>query len=351
MTNTQRWSIGLAALALIISIYFLGPVLTPFIVAALIAYLTDPLVDKLVKLKLPRTLAVVIVFFVVLLAVILILLALIPKLQNQIILLITQFPAIINWLEQHINPWLNQYFGISLTENMDINATVKNLIAEHWQQAGGAAKTILQLLANSSSKFILIITNLLLIPVVAFYLLRDWKSVVNGTKNLLPRSIEPTITKLTDECNQVLSAFFRGQLLVMCALAIIYSTGLWIVGINLALLIGIISGLMSIVPYLGIVVGLTSALLAALFQFHDGMHCIYVLIVYGVGQILESTTLTPLLVGDRIGLHPVAVIFAILAGGQLFGFLGILLALPVAAVIMVWLHYLKQQYLNSRLYL
>jgi predicted PurR-regulated permease PerM len=166
----------------------------------------------------------------------------------------------------------------------------------------------------------------------------------------LPRKQAPLIKKLATECDDVLSEFLRGQLLVMFSLGIIYTIGLWIAGLEFALLIGMLAGLVSFVPYLGFVVGIIVAGIAALVQFNDVIHIIYILIVFGIGQAIESMVLSPWLVGERIGLHPVAVIFAVMAGGQLFGFFGVLLALPVAAVIVVLLRYLHGRYLDSSLY-
>ena len=196
------------------------------------------------------------------------------------------------------------------------------------------------------------IVNAALIPVVAFYLLRDWDRLVAAIRALIPSEYEGAVVKVVSDCDEVLSAFIRGQLLIMLLLGCIYAFGLTIVGIDLAILIGMLAGLASIVPYLGVITGILAATAAALFQFHDVHHVVYVAIVFGIGQILEAAVLTPLLVGDRIGLHPVAVIFAVLAGGQLFGFTGVLLALPAAAVIMVFVrhalgHYKQSGYFES----
>jgi predicted PurR-regulated permease PerM len=173
---------------------------------------------------------------------------------------------------------------------------------------------------------------------------------MSRVRELLPRRSEAVIVKLAQQSDEVLGAFLRGQLLVMLALAFIYSAGLMMMGLDLALLIGMLAGLVSFVPYLGFIVGILAACVAALFQFQELLPLLYVAIVFGVGQMLEGMVLTPLLVGDRIGLHPVAVIFSVLAGGQLFGFVGVLLALPVAAVIAVLLRYLHTQYKSSALY-
>jgi predicted PurR-regulated permease PerM len=167
---------------------------------------------------------------------------------------------------------------------------------------------------------------------------------------LLPRSVEPTVSRLAHEADSVLGAFVRGQLSVMLALGLIYGVGLWLVGLDVGPLIGMIAGLVSFVPYLGFIVGLVSSLIAALVQYHDWQHVLLVLLVFGIGQVMEGYVLVPRLVGNKIGLHPVAVIFAVLAGGQLFGFLGVLLALPVASVIMVLLRYAHGRYLESGLY-
>ena len=174
--------------------------------------------------------------------------------------------------------------------------------------------------------------------------------MVEKIRMLIPRPIEPTVSRLARESDSVLGGFLRGQLSVMFALGMIYGIGLWMAGIDFALLIGTIAGLVSFIPYLGATVGVGIGLIAALVQYGDWTHVILVCVVFGVGQMLESMVLTPFLVGDRIGMHPVAVIFAVMAGGQLFGFVGVLVALPVAAVAMVLLRYLYEQYTASRLY-
>ena len=195
-----------------------------------------------------------------------------------------------------------------------------------------------------------IMTNLILIPVVTFYLLRDWDLLVKGVHDLLPRNMQAEISRTAIEVDDVLGAFFRGQLMVMLALGVIYSVGLSLVGVELAVLIGMGAGLLSVVPYLGSIVGVLVAAGAAIFQFQDWFHLLMVLLVFGVGQSAESMYLTPKLVGDRIGLHPVTVIFAVLAGGQLFGFLGVLLAMPVAAVLNVLVRHMHNKYRKSEMY-
>tara|TARA_B100000989_G_scaffold297827_1_gene284874 strand:- start:27076 stop:28152 length:1077 start_codon:yes stop_codon:yes gene_type:complete len=347
VSDSKKWLIPAAIIVLLILIYALTPVLEPFLIAAFLAYLTDPLVNWLQKYKIPRTLGVVIVFLILGLLLVEGLLVLVPLLQHQITVLIQKIPIIFNWLETVFIPWLHDKLGINISLNLE--SFVRGL-TQHLRQAGGTASRVLQAVTSSGMTILAWLTNLVLIPVVMFYLLRDWGKVLDGVHNLIPRKAESTVVGLVKECDEVLSAFIRGQLLVMLGLGILYSFGLSIVGLDLALLIGMISGLLSIVPYLGFIVGIVAAGVAAFFQFGDVLHIVYVAVVFGISQSIESSVLTPLLIGDKIGLHPVAVIFAVLAGGQLFGFVGILLALPVAAVIMVFIRYFKRRYMASDLY-
>jgi predicted PurR-regulated permease PerM len=329
-------------------IYLLSPILTPFAVSALIAYLFDPLADKLESWKLSRTLSVVIVFFMMTLIVFIILLFLIPTLEHQISKLITNLPQYFVWMSEHISPWLKEKFGIQ-TDIFNMSE-VTDLLKGHWNEAGGIAKNLLASLSKSSLVVVNWLMNLLLIPVVTFYLLRDWDILTARVGELIPRPVYPTINKLVTESNSVLSAFLRGQFSVMLALGIIYTIGLWIIGLDFSLLIGMGAGLVSFIPYLGAITGMVVGVIIAFIQFGDVTYVIYVLLVFGIGQLLEGMVLTPWLVGDRIGLHPVAVIFAVLAGGQLFGFVGILLGLPIAAVVMVLLRFAHQNYINSKMY-
>jgi predicted PurR-regulated permease PerM len=189
-----------------------------------------------------------------------------------------------------------------------------------------------------------------LIPVVGFYMLLDWDRMLANLREMLPRRWEPDAVRLSRRCDEVLSAFLRGQLLVMLSLGVIYALGLTLVGVRFGLLIGMVAGLASIVPFLGFIVGISVALLVAFFQTDGWLMLIGVVAVFAIGQVLESVLLQPKLLGDRIGLHPVSVIFAVLAGGNLFGFTGVLLALPAAAVIMVLLRELHERYKRSSLY-
>lgn len=347
MLNRVYWFIGLALLFVVL-VVGLQPILMPFLTAALLAYLMDPVVDIFEAKGVKRTGGVVIVFVGMTLVMLLLALLIVPLLGKQLFHFVQQIPDYIGLLQSQFLPLLQEATGIQL-EGLPVGQ-LKKLLAEHWQQAGGVVTQLLTRATASTLSLFAWLANLVLIPVVTFYLLRDWDHLIQWIHDSLPRPWEQTVSRLARECDEVLSAFIRGQLLVMAALAGIYSIGLSIVGLDLALLLGSLAGLASVVPYLGGIVGIGSASVAAYLQFGELMPVIYVLLVFGVGQMLEGMLLTPMLVGDKIGLHPVAVIFAIMAGGQLAGFTGILLALPVAAVLKVFLHYLHDEYKGSVLY-
>jgi predicted PurR-regulated permease PerM len=352
-TDSRNWLI----LALLAGggwlVYLLAPVITPFAISAVLAYLGDPLVDRLEKVsikrwKLGRTLAVSIVFILMLSLLTITLLILVPLLIEQVRTLILLLPRWIEWFSTTALPWLAGNLGFELK---DFNATqFSQMFKDYWMEISTAAFKVMDYVSRGGMALAALVTNLILIPVVTFYLMRDWDPLIRATHDLLPRNMEAEISRTATEVDEVLGAFFRGQLMVMLALGVIYSIGLSLVGVELAVLIGMGAGLLSIVPYLGSIVGVLVAAAAAIFQFQDVIHLLMVLLVFGVGQTAEGMYLTPKLVGDRIGLHPVTVIFAVLAGGQLFGFLGILLALPVAAALNVLVRNVLQKYRQSDLY-
>lgn len=340
--------IWLAILVIVlVLIYLLAPILMPFISAAVLAYIADPLVDKLEK-KMSRTLAVSIVFFVLSLLALLVLLIVLPLVERQIVVLAEKLPLYIDRIQHYIFPVLKERFGIDVSL-FDLNI-LKQSLSDYWKTAGGIAANVISSVSRSGLILAGWIANILLMLVVTFYLLRDWDLLVAKIHALIPRKNEKAIVVIVKESDEVLGAFFRGQMLVMLVLSAVYTVGLMIVGIDTALLIGGLSGMVSFVPYLGFIVGIVVASIAALMQFQEIIPLFYVAIVFMIGQALEGMLLTPLLVGDKIGLHPVAVIFAVLAGGQLFGFVGILLALPIAAVIAVVLRHVHDSYKQSELY-
>lgn len=348
MTSSSTKWLFVGILATGILVYLLAPVLTPFLLGALFAYLGDPLVDRLEAHKLSRTAAVIVVFVVILLVVLALPLILLPLIEQQISKLVANIPKYIDWIQHTVVPFLSSKLNID-PALFDTDALKKSIMA-HWRDVGGIASRIMTTITQSGVALIALFANLVLVPVVTFYLLRDWDVLVEKMHHLVPRKQEPVISKLARESDVVLGQFLRGQLTVMVALGTVYTVGLLIVGLDLALLVGLVAGLVSFVPYLGFIVGILFAGIAAIMQFGDPIYLLYVAIVFAVGQSLEGMVLTPLLVGDKIGLHPVAVIFAVMAGGQLFGFVGILIALPVAAVVVVVLRYIYGVYTESELY-
>lgn len=348
MSESVKWywlSLGIIVAFLI---WLLSPVLMPFISAALLAYLGDPVVDRLEARKVPRGLAVSIVFVCIFSVIILLPIVLLPVLEKQLGSLIDKLPLYADWIQHKLLDQLGQVVnGEAGSSGKDL---LKSTLSKYWQQLGGVAQQILGALTHSGLAMLAFLTNLVLIPVLTFYLLRDWDILVAKVHALLPRRYEPRISSIARESDAVLSEFLRGQLLVMMALATIYALGLSLLGLDFGLLIGLLAGLVSFVPYLGFIVGIALAGTACAFQFQDLSHLLGVVAVFAVAQGLEGMVLTPKLVGEKIGLHPVAVIFAVMAGGQIFGMFGILLALPVAAVVVVLLRHVREFYTQSGMY-
>jgi predicted PurR-regulated permease PerM len=344
ISDSRRWQWLVLALMTGALIWLLAPILTPFVISALFGWLGDPLVDRLEARKFKRHTAVLTVFAVMLAALTLVSLVLVPILWAQVQKLIDWLPQLAGWLTGIALPWIEKKFHLNLAHYID-PAYISGVVQSHLAEAGGIATAVLGRVSESGLFLFGLLANIALVPVLSFYFLRDWDVMVAKIRELVPRPLLPTVERLAGESDAMLGGFLRGQFSVMLALGAIYAFGLWAVGLDLGLLIGFVAGLVAFVPYLGFVVGISAAIIASLVQHGDLLHLALV-----IGQMLESFLLTPWLVGDRIGLHPVAVIFAIMAGGQLFGFLGVLLALPVAAVAMVLLRYAHQRYRDSHLY-
>jgi len=346
--NSRRWQMLALIGVIVFVIWLLAPVLMPFALAAMLAYLGDPLADRLQRLGMGRTWAVSIVFTVITIIFVGVLLLLVPLIQRQVSNLIDNLPHYVEWARTVALPWVQQRLHLE-PDTFDTDKVLAT-IREHIGSIGSIAARALARVTQSGMGIITWMTNAVLIPVVAFYLLRDWDTMIAHIQRLIPRSLEPTVVRLSRESDQVLGAFVRGQLLVMLALGVFYGLALTLVGISIGPLIGMIAGLLSFVPYLGFMIGFVAALVAALVQYGDWTHVILVGAVFTIGQLLEGYVLVPRLVGGKIGLHPVAVIFAVLAGGHLFGFLGVLLALPAASVVVVLLRYVFARYRESDLY-
>lgn len=350
LTTAQRQTLTWTAIALVVCLLLwrLAPVLTPFIVGAGLAYVLRPAVERLVERRWPRGVAVLLIEVLAFVIVLALAFLIVPILSSELPQLREQIPALADRLNSVVSPWLSQY-GVHIALDSD---SLKAFIARHWDaNANNWLERAFASARLGGSYILAVVGNAILVPLVAFYLLLDWPRLALELRELVPLRLRASGEAFIDECDQVLGQYLRGQLLEMLVLAGYYSTGLALFGFHLALPVGVLTGLLVFIPYLGYGLGLTLALLAAMLQFGNWHGFIGVAVVYGIGQTLESFFLTPRLVGERIGLSPLAVIFALLAFGQLFGFVGVLIALPFSAVLLVAGRRLRRLYLNSRLYL
>jgi len=336
-----NWLIAIALLGWLL--YLLAPVLTPFVAAALLAYIGDPLADRLQRLKLPRTLAVVAVFVLTFSMLGLLILLVGPLIRTQVGALLNALPEIVRQFEQVWLPNIAELLSLDIGEDVGVGA----FIARYGDMAGTWGTKVLVSVSQSGGALAAAVLSFFLVPILTFYLLRDWDLIVLHIGALVPSEHRATVAELAKDTDEMLGAFLRGQLLVMLALSVIYSVGLGIVGLKFAIAIGVVSGLVSFVPYLGFVFGIVLASLTVALDPSPLWPLVGVVATFTIAQLLEGSLLTPKLVGDRIGLHPVLIIFAIAAGGQLFGFFGILLALPAAAVLSVLVRFAYHRYLTE----
>ncbi len=342
MANLRtNWLIAVALTGAVL--YLLAPVLTPFVAAALLAYIGDPLADRLQKLRMPRTLAVVTVFILTFLMLALLVVLVGPLIRNQVGALLNALPDIVRQFEQVWLPNIAELLDMDVGEDVGIGA----FVSRYGDMAGTWGTKVLLGLTQSGSVVFAAILSLFLVPILTFYLLRDWDGIMAHLTALIPTGQRETIVGLARDVDDMLGAFLRGQLLVMLALSTIYSIGLGLIGLEFAIAIGVVSGLVSFVPYLGLIFGIALASLTVALEPEPLLKLVGVVATFSIAQMIEGSLLTPKLVGDRIGLHPVLVIFAIAAGGQLFGFFGILLALPAAAVLSVLVRFAYVRFLQE----
>jgi predicted PurR-regulated permease PerM len=349
LTPAQRQSLSWLALSLVALglVWLLAPVLTPFLIGAVLAYALHPAVECLVARRVPRTLAVAGVEVAAIVISLAVLLLIVPILSKELPLMREQIPLLADRINGSLAPWLAKW-GIHVTlDTASIKAFVLKYLDANLEE--GFA-TLMSSARIGGSILLTIVGNAILVPVVLFYLLLDWPKLVLRARELVPPRMLESVVGFLDECDHVLGQYLRGQLLVMVILAAFYSIGLALFRFDLAVPVGVFTGLAIFIPYLGFGLGLVLALLAGLLQFASLYGLVAVAVVYGVGQFVESLFLTPRLVGERIGMNPLMVIFALLAFGQLFGFVGVLIALPVSAVLVVAARRARQAYLGSRLY-
>lgn len=351
--NMLRRIFILAVFACLIWVlYLLKPVVIPFLIAFLIAYLFSPLVQWMHKhFHIPRWLSITAVFIGIGTAVTMATWFLIPMIWKQLIYARDSIPGAVNWINTTFLPWLSQTFNLV---EMEINTDEFSKVAMEYVQTNYSVDSIQTLalrLAQSGLNFIQLGGTIVLVPIIAFYFLLDWEKMLARLRHMVPRPYEAKTLQVARECHEVLGAFVRGQFLVMILLGTVYAVGLQLIGLEVGIIIGMIAGLASIIPYLGFAVGIIAAVIATFLQFGvDWMQLMLVGIVFMIGQAIEGYVLQPFLLGDKIGLSPVAVVFAVLAGAQLFGFFGMLIALPVAAIIVVLLKHLLMAYNESLWY-
>ncbi len=348
MTGARQlrfWLIGLVLF--LIALYLLRGVLVPFVAGMAIAYLLDPVCDRLERLGCSRTIATTLVTVTFAIVVTVALILLVPLIQAQIVDLVASLPGLLESLQARLAPL------VSVIEDRLSPQDSAQLRSALGGQVGGIVNWIGSALGSVLSGGLALVSILSLIfitPVVTFYLLRDWDRLVARIDGWLPRRQAPVIREQARLIDQTLAGYVRGQATVCLALATIYGVGLTLVGLNSGLTVGLMAGVLSFIPYVGTITGFVVSLAIAFAQFSEWTPIALIVLVFVVGQVLEGNFLTPKLVGDRIGLHPVWVIFALLAGGSLFGFVGVLLGLPVAAVVGVLTRFALARYLDSPYY-
>jgi predicted PurR-regulated permease PerM len=344
--NPRMWSwLAIAAIASWL-VWLLSPILAPFLAGAIIAYVLNPLVNRL-EGRIGRTTAVIIVMLLALVAVVGLLLIVLPLFYKEARMMVERLPDFLTWLNNNIAPLMQSHLGMSVVFDLE---SAKQFMTQLIQTNKGFVQQLLGSLQIGGRAVVGFLINLLLVPVVLFYLLRDWNDLLARIERVIPRARRAQILGIAGEIDAVLAEFLRGQLLVIVVMVLFYSAGLWLAGLDFALPIGVITGGLVFIPYVGAFIGTALGTVAALLQFDSFTGVLFVWVAFAAGQGLEGMLVTPMLVGKRIGLHPVAVIFSLLAFGQVFGFFGVLLALPASAALLVGMRHMGAAYLASPLY-
>ena len=328
-------------------LWLLAPVLTPFFLAAILAYMLQPLVWRLDRRGVPRPLSVLLILLLEALVLVVLVMTVLPMFLREISQAAGQLPDFLDRMDATLSPWIKDKTGIALSLDAD---SIQQWLREMVETTEGLGSQVINSLRLGGMGLLGLLANAVLVPVVQFYLMRDWESMLGRVVALIPPAWRPAVRSFTAEADEAMAQYLHGQMLVILVMATFYTTGLWLAGLEFFLPIGIITGVLVFVPYLGSISGFFMATFAALMQFNDWTSMLWVWGVFILGQMLEGYVVVPRLVGERIGLHPLAVIFALLAFGQVFGFLGLLLALPASAVLLVALKRLRARYLDSQLF-
>ncbi|BAI81456.1 transporter [Deferribacter desulfuricans SSM1] len=327
--NFKNFLIILSTILILFLIFKIKNILTPFAIAFFISYLLDPVVDRLENLKFNRTLSVLIVFVLFSLIVIAIILFIFPVMINEINILLKKIPVYLQMLDNKIKEY-NYYAIIQPYIN-----EIKSFVVKNLGKISNILLDIFNVLSGYLGNFLNFVLLYSIVPILIFYFLKDFDSIVAKTKTMLEKKGFLNVVDKSEEFNSILKSYFRGQFIVSVLLGILYSVTLLIVGIEGAVFVGVLSGILSMVPYLGFIVGFVTSLLLAFIQFQDLFHPLFVVLGFTIVQVIESNLITPKIVGESLGLHPVAVIFAIMVGGSLFGIAGMIFSLPIAALIKV----------------
>ena len=339
--QAKIWAI--AGVVFLVVLWFLGDVILPFVLGGAIAYCLDPIADWLERLGLGRALATTLITLVAILLFVIMALAVIPTLIEQTVALVQVAPQ----LATDLQAFLAEKFPAIMDQDSIIRQSL-NKLGETIQSKGGA---VVESLVSSALSLLNVLVLVFIVPVVAFYLLLDWDHMVARVDDMLPRDHAPMIRKLASEINLTLAAFIRGQGTVMLVLGVFYSVALMLAGLQFGLVVGAVAGLLTFIPYVGALVGGGLAIGLALFQFWGEWFSIGIIVViFFVGQFLEGNILTPKLVGSSVGLHPVWLLFALSVFGTLFGFVGMLVAVPVTAALGVLARFGVNHYMTGLLY-
>ena len=346
--SVKPWIIMACVIAAFIwLLYALGDVLTTFIVAAVLAYVLNPLVEWLQLKRIRRAPASMIIMALALLILLSLVLIIVPMLLNQFNNLAERLPQIVGFVQNKLLPWLNSVSGDYIQIDQE---SIIAWLQSHTDELSNTLKEWIPTLMRQSGNVISGVSNLVLLPLLLYYFLLDWKRWSSGISKLVPRRFIETYTRISGNMDEVLGEFLRGQLMVMMIMGLVYGLGLMLVGLDSGFAIGMIAGILVFIPYLGAFTGLLLATIAALLQYGSWQGLLMVWAVFGVGQFLESFFITPKIVGDRIGLSPFWVIFSLMAFGQLMGFVGMLAGLPLAAVTLVLLREGASAYFGSHFY-
>lgn len=334
---------GLAALVFVVVLWALGDVLLPFVLGGAVAYLIDPIADRLEKLGLSRSSATAVITVGAVLVFLVLLIVVVPTLIYQMVELVQVLPE----LFRDARTFAFERFPSLFDEGSQMHQTLASLA----ETLKGRSIDVLESILGSAVSLLNVVVLIVIVPVVSIYLLLDWDRMTNRIGELLPRDHAPVIRRLAAEIDAVLASFIRGMGTVCLILGTYYAVALMLVGLNFGLAVGFIAGLVTFIPYLGALIGGALAIGLALFQFWGDWYSIgAVAVIFAIGQVIEGNVLTPKLVGNSVGLHPVWLLLALSVFGSLFGFVGMLVAVPMAAALGVVARFAVEQYLDSRLY-